>query len=110
MKNKIKKFGIYGFVALLVMLSQFNLAYAGPTFASWVNDIVGTVGAAAVRLIFSLAFAYFLWGVLQYVLSSGDETKKKDGKQVMIWGLVGLAVMFSVYAIVRILGNTFFVL
>ena len=49
----------------------------------------------------------FIWGVVQYVINSDEEAKKEKGKQFMIWGIIGLTVMVSVWGLVRIVGTTF---
>jgi heme A synthase len=58
-------------------------------------------------LIFTLAFALFFWGVVQYVINDSEEAKKAKGRQFMIWGLIALFVMFTVWGIVKLLAATF---
>lgn len=63
---------------------------------------------SVVPLIFVLALAAFIWGVVQYViLGAEEEAKRAKGRQFMIWGIVALAVMVSVWGLVRVLTNTF---
>ncbi len=62
---------------------------------------------SVVPLIIALAMAMFIWGVVQYVINSDEEAKKEKGKQFMIWGIIGLAVMVGVWGLVHILGDTF---
>jgi hypothetical protein len=50
-------------------------------------------------IVFSLALLFFFWGLATFILKSGEE--KDLGKQRMIWGLVALFVMFSVWGILR---------
>jgi hypothetical protein len=61
---------------------------------------------SAIPILSSITFIVFLWGVKNYVASGGDETKIKDGRTMMIYGIIGLAVMLSVWGLVRILTNT----
>ena len=56
---------------------------------------------------FAIATASFVWGVVQVVMNSEEETKKEKGRQFMIWGVVALTVMISVWSLVGILGGTF---
>ena len=60
-----------------------------------------------IPLIFILATAMFVWGVVQYVINTDEESKKSKGKQFMIWGIIALTVMVSVWGLVKIVGNTF---
>lgn len=67
-----------------------------------INDII----KIAVPLVIGLAVLVFLWGVLRYVITT-DEDKKKEGKSLMLWGIVGIFVMVSIWGLVGILQNTF---
>lgn len=65
------------------------------------------INSSVIPLIATLAIAMFMWGVVQYVINSDEEAKKAKGKQFMIWGIIGLAVMVGVWGLVKILGSTF---
>ncbi len=65
------------------------------------------ISRSVIPLIFALATAMFIWGVVQYVINSDEEAKKAKGRDFMIWGVIALAVMFSVWGLVSILGKTF---
>jgi len=121
MKNKkFIKFGIFVFTLVLIVLPTLSLAQGGAAGTSCFSqfDADGKIGglfnyatciisSAVVPLIFALAFMMFLWGVVQYVLNSDEEAKKAQGRQFMIWGIIALFVMFSVWGLVGILGETF---
>lgn len=64
-----------------------------------VNPLIG--------LLFTVAFVIFLWGAVNFIFNSGDTEAQKKGKQHMIWGVVGMFIMVSVVAILRIVLNTF---
>lgn len=68
----------------------------------WVKCIITS---AVIPLIFTLAFVVFLWGIFRFI-SSSDKTKKEDAKNYIIWGMVGLFVMVSLWGIIKILGDT----
>ena len=57
-------------------------------------------------LLFAVALAYFLYGVLMFFIGEVSEEKKTDGKMHMLWGLVGLVIMFGVWAILNIVIKT----
>jgi hypothetical protein len=84
-----------------------NLA-GGTTFKGYVDGIVGAINTIVVPVIFALAFLVFVWGVVNYFfLNSGDEKKREDGRQFMLWGIIGLVVLFSVWGLVNLLLSTF---
>jgi hypothetical protein len=61
-----------------------------------------------ISLLFALATALFIWGVVMYVIGSkGDQRKLERGKNVMIWGIVGMFIMVSAWGIIRILCQFF---
>ncbi|KKP87892.1 MAG: hypothetical protein UR91_C0033G0003 [Candidatus Nomurabacteria bacterium GW2011_GWC2_35_8] len=65
------------------------------------------INNSIIPLIFALALAMFVWGVVQFVLNSDEEVKKEKGRQFMLWGIIALTVMISVWGLVAILGDTF---
>jgi len=69
--------------------------------------VVCIISKSVIPLIFVLALTAFVWGVVQYVINDAEEAKKAKGRSFMIWGIIGMTVMFSVWGLVGILGNTF---
>jgi len=59
-----------------------------------------------VALLLGLAVVYFLYGVVRFIVDYGNETARAEGKKHMIWGIVGLAIMISVYGIINLISNT----
>ncbi len=60
-----------------------------------------------IPFLFTLATAGFIWGIVQYFLNPDNEEKRKKGKTYMIWGIISLFVMVSVWGLVGVLSNTF---
>ncbi len=79
----------------------------GPRLGNYLSYITCFIGKSVVPLIFGLAAVMFFYGVVQYVIGANDEKERAKGKQFMIWGLVAIAVMISVWGLVRVLTNTF---
>ena len=79
--------------------------------ASMVSDLMGRVNqfvlGPIMQLLFALAFIYFLYGVLVYFINPLDTEKRAEGRQHVMWGLIGLFIMFSVYGIIRLVLGTF---
>ena len=67
---------------------------------------IGQFLNSVVPLLIALAVVYFVWGVVQYVISS-DEEAKTTGRNRMIFGIIGLAVIIGMWGLVNLLGNTF---
>ena len=83
-----------------------NLA-TNPKFQDLLNYASCIISQAVIPLIFALALVMFIWGVVQFVINSDEEAKKEKGRQFMIWGIIALTVMVSVWGLVEILGDTF---
>ena len=75
------------------------------TFATILGIISGLLNII-IPILITLGVVYFIWGVVQYV-TSGDAEKKEQGQQHMIWGIVGLAVIVSIWGLVAVLRNQF---
>ncbi len=67
---------------------------------------LGQVLNAVVPLLIALAVVFFVWGVVMYVVASDEEAKTK-GRDRMIYGIIGLAVIVGLWGLVNLLGNTF---
>lgn len=61
---------------------------------------------AIIPVLIALGVVYFVWGVITYVVAS-DEEAKKAGRDRIIYGVIGLAVIVGVWGLVAILRNTF---
>ncbi len=67
-----------------------------------INSVMGSL----VPIIIGFAMVVFLWGVLTYIFHANDVEKRKEGKNFMIWGLIGLFVMVSLWGIVAAFANS----
>ncbi len=74
------------------------------TFEGLVNKFI-TIIKYVVPLIFAIALVAFLWGVFQYFFSGAE--KKEEAKDFLLYGIIGLFIMVSVWGLVRILTGTF---
>jgi hypothetical protein len=70
----------------------------------WLKCIIA---AAVIPLIFTLAFLFFLWGMVQYIRNADNEKKREESKKFIYYGIIGLTVMVGVWGIVRIVNDTF---
>jgi uncharacterized protein with GYD domain len=55
----------------------------------------------------SVAFLYFLWGAYQFVANAESDGGRETGKMHMLYGVIGMVVMVSALAILRIAAGTF---
>lgn len=81
------------------------------TFAQFVGSgstgIIGVLNTVVVPIIFAFAFAAFVWGMVKYFfINGGEESSRNEGRQFILWGILGLALLFSVWGVVNILLST----
>jgi len=70
--------------------------------------ILGTINDIIIPVLFALAFIVFLFGVARaYIFSGGDSAKVKEGHMLILWGIIGFAVMLSIWGLVNIVADTF---
>jgi hypothetical protein len=71
------------------------------------TGIIGVLNTVVVPLIFTLAFGVFIWGIVKYFFIQGDsDTSREEGRYFIFWGVIGMAVLFSVWGLVNILLST----
>ncbi|HVS79592.1 MAG TPA: hypothetical protein VHF05_01305 [Candidatus Paceibacterota bacterium] len=58
-------------------------------------------------LMFMVALAMFFWGIFQFISNAESDRGREEGKQNMLWGIVGMFIMISVYGIIRVVLATF---
>jgi len=74
-----------------------------------IKDLITAVGGLINPLIVILvgvALLVFFWGLAKFIFRvGGDENAVEGGKRLMIWGLIALFVMLSVWGIIRFMQN-----
>jgi uncharacterized membrane protein YidH (DUF202 family) len=59
-----------------------------------------------IQILFVVATIVFVYGVFEFIRGAENPEVRKQGQQHMLWGIIGLAIMVSVFTIVSILLNT----
>jgi len=65
------------------------------------QTLIGKVIGAALGIVGSLALLMFIYGGFTWMTSAGSPDKITKGKGIMVWAAIGLAVIFSSYALVK---------
>ncbi len=97
--QKVKKFIPIG-LALTPML----------VFAADITSVIGQIMDilnVVIPLLLAVAVVIFLVGVVKYITAGGDEEKRKEARNVMIYGIIGLFVMVAVWGLVNVLVSSF---
>lgn len=84
-------------------------AQAGATTFDRILQNIRTTATFIIGLLFVIATLVFLWGLVRFIASAGDEAKRKTSKGLMTWGILGLAVMAAAWGITQVLIDYFMV-
>lgn len=76
------------------------------TFASFVELLVGLINTA-IGVLIGVAMLIFFAGCIQYIYKSSSPKSKKYGRDMILWGLLSLFVMVSMWGIIALLQRSF---
>ena len=98
--NRIKKIG------LLLLAFTPAVAFAQSNFGLVTNilDGVRTVLNYVLPIVIVLGVIWTIWGVIQFVTNTNEEERAK-AKMHIIYGIVGLFVVISLFGLVGFLQN-----
>jgi hypothetical protein len=95
---EVKNYNMKKYILILLAVPSF-------AYADGVIDIIkaasGLINTTLIPLAFSLCLLYFFWGMVKYIRTGANEDKAaEEGKRIMIWGVIGIFVAFSVWGII----------
>ncbi len=73
-------------------------------FVAKFNDVIFF---PLIALMSGVALLFFLYGCAVYIMNAENETARETGKKHIFYGLIGLFVMLSAYAILNLAAGTF---
>jgi hypothetical protein len=77
------------------------------TFASAIQTLIGLINML-VGVLAALAIVVFFIGLVRYVQASADSHGHQEGRERIIWSLVALFVLFSIWGILALMSVAFF--
>lgn len=94
--------------ALIVVLYAPRAADAAATGVTTIPDIITGFGNAVEPLVavgLGAAVLVFVWGLVLFIRNSGDDKAVAEGRKRMVWGIVALFLIVSIWSIVAILNT-----
>lgn len=89
-----------------------SLLFPVVSYAQWLGqtrNILGSVEEVVrtilIPLVFILSLLFFFWGVAKYIWGEGQG--KDEGRKIMVWGVVAIFVISSVWGLVIFLRDEF---
>ncbi len=91
----------------ILKITTLSTLIATPLFAfaalEGVGQLITSIGALiklALPIAVAAALLFFFWGVANFILKAGDPKAREEGRNRMLWGIIALFVMISVWGIV----------
>jgi fumarate reductase subunit D len=92
------------FVPAIASAATFSSA---GSLSELVQSALSFIGNVVVPLLVTLALVVFFYRIVISIYKVGEDTKAvENGKTLLIWGVVALFVMVSVWGLVGFIGNT----
>ena len=91
-----------GFLVIPISLFAQTVTNLGG-FATVFNNLFNVL----VSLIITAGLIVFLWGVSKFIRSGDNEQERKSAREFMVWGIITLFVMISVWGLVTVVLDTF---
>jgi hypothetical protein len=68
-----------------------------------VNRVLNTI----VPFLVGIAVFIIIWGIFKYIASAAEEEKRAEARLFIVWGIIGIFAMVSVWGFVNIMVNSF---
>lgn len=77
------------------------------SFKDIVNSLVSLINLT-VWMLSAFAIVVFFWGLVRYIGSPGDAHGHAEARERIVWSLIALFVLFSIWGILALMGTAFF--
>ncbi len=71
------------------------------------NKINAAILNPLILLVFAVALIVFVYGLVQFISSETSDAEREQGKKKILYGLLGMFIMFSAYGLIRLILGTF---
>lgn len=69
--------------------------------------LVSIINNTVVFLIFALAIIFFMYHIAKYIYAGNDEGQRTESRQYILYGIIVLTIMFSIYGVIGLVAATF---
>lgn len=94
---------------LIASIIAFSPSFAFAQVLTDINDVTSkatSIGTLVIQIIISLTVLYIIYNVFKYLVAGSPEGRAEGGMSIL-YGVVALFVIFSIWGFVYILRNTF---
>jgi len=96
----------FTFAAVALAMPFMALAAAQDIVSPIATNVLNLV-KILVTIVFVLAVVAFGWGIVKFIFAGGDPTGIAKAKAFLLWGVIGMAVMASLFGLVGFLQTYF---
>jgi hypothetical protein len=82
-------------------------AVATPKDLTGIINLFTDIGLSVIPFLGAVAFLVFVWGVARFIKSAGSEKEIKDSKNLIVWGVIGLFILVTIWGIISFMKNEF---
>lgn len=104
MKKNIIRYGIV-LSSLVSPLLTFGAIGGGFTQTTGLIAAARELVNSLIVIVAGIGLLVFFWGLVKYIASAGNEEAAKKGKSIMVYGVIALFVMFSIWGIITFIGG-----
>jgi len=97
--SQLKK--IYPAMIIVLAAAPFMASAAG--IDDLINRVKGTITGVVIPFMFVLATLIFIYAIILFITKSGDEAEQKKARGLILWSVIGLAAIISLWALVNFL-------
>ena len=95
--------------ALLLIIPSIGHAADAPRNLNEMIDLFMGMIELIILLIFTLTFFVFMWGIVKgWIFHGAEASGQEEGNKVLVAGLIGMVVMFSVWGLVGLIKTSLF--
>lgn len=79
------------------------------TIISFLYNVNNLILNPLIELMFAISGVYFAYGVIKFLTIKSDDkgAGRIEARNAIIWGIVGMVIMFSVFGIIHFVLGTF---
>ena len=97
-------------LSLPMLASADSGLFGGETgnFGEFATGVTNLINQFLIPLFIAIAVLGFIWGVFKYfILGSDDEEKRKEGRSLMLYAIIGFVAIVALWGIVEFVAGAF---
>ncbi len=72
-----------------------------PVINSFLDSVIVQIINPIILLLSAGAFVVLAWGIFEFIWKADDDKARETGRRAILWGFVGLAIIFGAYGIIN---------